>query len=219
MNQNESIKQTILNLMISNPIVSTSHVARYFTHRGSPYKRASEALLKLEREKVIEGRRRAMGTHKVWRLTKRGREEYGVTRPPTPFTSNKINHFLAITTVYQDLRRMGELKRWQVELRESFGKHKYCPDCFFVLVKEGQVYAYLCEVQESPLSSERWKKKWARTEAFFSSPEFNNASFQVIKGRVIRPKILVLSKQQESTIREGCSLPLVIAQDIRKATL
>lgn len=205
--------------MTSNPIVSTEHVARYFTHRGSPHKRASEALLKLEQQKIIEGRRRAMGEAKIWRLTKKGREEHNITRQPVSFTSNKVGHYLAIASVYQDLKRIGELKRWAVELRETFGTQKYCPDIFTVVVRGGVAKAFLIEVQESPLTSTRWGEKWAVASAFFDSEELKTASFQVVPGKIIRPQIVALSSQQPETVQGASRLPIIIAKDIKSVAL
>ena len=156
---------------------------------------------------------------KVWRLTKRGREENGDTRSPVAFSSNKVGHYLAIASVYQDLKRIGELKRWNVELREKFGTQKYCPDIFAVVVRGGAAKAFLIEVQESPLTSTRWGEKWAVASAFFNSEEFKTASFQVVAGKIIQPQIVALSSQQPETVQSSTRLPLIIAKDIKSAGL
>lgn len=216
---NQSKLQTILTLMTYNPVISTDNVTRYFADRGSPSKRASEYLHQLESQKLVEGKRRAIGEPKVWRLSKKGREQQNVNRFPVALTSNKVNHYITIANVYQDLKRMGELKIWRVELREKFGKDVYSPDAFFVLQTAKGTKAFLLEVQESPLTTKRWGEKWAVASRFFESDDFKTASFQVIKDKVIRPNVIVISSQQPETVQGESRFNFILCNDIKKATL
>lgn len=213
---------TILETLSKCPVISTDHAARYFTN-SSPGKRASEALTELSTLKLIEGKRRAIGESKVWRLSKKGREQYGVTRQPVALNSPKVNHYLAIATLYQDIQEIGKVYHWTVELREPFqiGSKKltYCPDAYCWLKTPKGTHAYFIEVQQSPITSNRWGEKWAMATSFMESDAFPVASFQTVEGRVIRPRILVISKQQPETIQGGSRLPLIITPDIKKAPL
>lgn len=219
---NEKKKLMILGIMSDCPVVSTEHIATLFQN-AQPGKRASEALLELEEEKLIEGKRRGMGQAKVWRLSKKGREVTGITRPPVPLTSNKVEHYLAIADTYLELQKLGMVKRWRVELREEFSignrKKLYCPDAFFILQVGGKAVPVLLEVQRSPLTSTRWGEKWAVASAFMDSPDYPKASFQFIENKIIKPRIVVVSTQQPETVQGGSRLPLIIVKDIKKAPL
>lgn len=215
----EQTRLTILQTLYNCPIVSTNQIAKYFNVKY-PDKRASEALLELEQEKVIEGKRRGMNESKVWRLSKKGRESMGIVKNPIPFSSNKINHYLGLVDVWQELNRIGTLKHWQVELREKFNagsKPKlYAPDAFFIIQLQHGTFAYLLELQQSPLTTLRWGEKWAVTSAFMESAEFKTATFQIIPGKIIKPRLLVLSSQQHDTIQGGSKLQLLIGKNIRE---
>lgn len=201
---------TIMEFLTRIPIVSTDQVARFFSDNGSPNKRASEALTTLEAERIIEGRRREIGKAKVWRLTKKGRDMQGITRPPTPLQSMKTDHILSIGDAYLDLLSSGKLSRWTTELRETYRignkERKYCPDAFFVF--EGK--PYLLEVQRSPLSVNRWGEKWNVATEFFDGGHYMKASFQLWEGKTIRPRIAVITDQAESQVTAGAKLPLLI---------
>lgn len=207
------------------PVVSTDHIARYFADRGSPAKRASEYLCYLESQRLLESQRRAIGQPKVWRLSKKGREQQNIDRRPVSLTSNKIPHYLALADAYQALRRRTDIKllHWAVELREPFklGSRSltYCPDAFFTVERDGKRWAYLLEVQQSPLTSNRWAEKWAMATAFFDSDAVTSASFQVAKGHVLRPAIVVLTPQQPETVQGGSKLPIIITKTIAGAPL
>lgn len=205
------------------PLVTTDQIATYYSHRGSPTKRASETLTELEDKKLVEGKRRAIGESKIWRLTKRGRDALGCKQKPVSFTSGKLGHYLALTDVYQSLSRMGTLSRWMLELREPFEignrAYTYCPDAFFVFQNEQGKKAFLLEVQTSPITSTRWGEKWAIASSFFESPVYKTASFQYVPNKIIRPRIVVISNQQPDTVQGGSKLTLIKAPSIEKAAL
>lgn len=201
--------ESILDLLTKVPVIDTTQAARLTCKdNDSPNKRASELLLQLENQKMIEGRRREIGKTKVWRLTKKGRDQFKITRPPVPLSSGKIDHVLAIGDAYLDLIETGKLlpHRWLYELREPMGKRKYCADAFFV--HDGK--PYLLEVQRSPISSKRWAEKWAIASEFFDNDHLTKASFQFWKPRIVKPRIMVLSAQEPDTIRAGTRLDLLI---------
>lgn len=213
-----------LKLISNNMIWTTDHIAKYYDHRGSPGKRASAEMKVWESWKLIEGKRRAIGESKVWRLTKKGREMFHVKHRPIPFTSAKLNHYLSITSVWQDLTSMGALKHWSIELREPFmmGSRKavYSPDAFFVIQTSKGTRAYLLEVQDSPITSLRWGEKWSIASSFFESPEYKTSSLQIIPGKILSPpRIIALSSQQPDTIQSGSRLPLIISKEIKSAPI
>jgi hypothetical protein len=212
----------ILHLMANCPIVSTDNVARYFLDRGSPSKRASEHLNFLLSERLIDGHSRALqkGKSKVWRLSKKGREKMNVTSRAIPLNSNKVDHYVSIANLYQDLKRRGELRKWIVELREDCGKSKYCPDAFAAIKTENGTRAYLFELQLSPLPSTRWAEKWTIAQTFFENPDYlKAASFQFVEGRIIKPNIIVLSSQQPETVRGETRIQITIAKDLKQVVL
>lgn len=206
-------------------MISTNHAALYFQDSGSPTKRASAHLRLLEDQKVIEGRSRAIGLPKVWRLTKRGREQLGVTARPISFTSGKMEHWLSITSDYIELSRMGDLTKWEVEPRYKFkvGNKEmiYSPDAYFTFRYNGKRYAYFLEHQYSPITSKRWAEKWAVFSQFKDSPDFIKASFQTSadKGIRITPRIMVISSQLPETVQGGSNLKLYLAKDIKSISL
>jgi len=225
---NKERKQTILTIFANCPVVATNQIAKYFTN-AQPDKRASECLRDLEDEKLIEGYHRGIaGQCKVWRLSKRGRDLAGLQRSPVPLNSNKIDHYLSLTDIWQQLTTAGKLIRWRVELREPFGdKKKYCADAFAAYRSSSGTALYMIESQLSPLTTKRWSEKWALASAFMDSDAFKTASFQDLKTSkgeaiTIKPqqiKILVLSNQQPDTIGAGTRLPLIIARDIKTAPI
>lgn len=198
------------------PVISTDQIARFFKDYRSPSKRASEMLCQLEREKLIEGRSREIGKTKVWRLSKKGREELEVKRYPTALNSMGINHLLAIGNIYLELNRTGELATFETELREEYkagGKlRKYCPDAFFAFRKKG----YLLELQLSPLSATKWGEKWSVVTSFFNGGYNNKASWQQYSNKPFTPNILVVTQQPKEIVTTGCKMPLIVMKDIRE---
>ena len=132
-------------------------------------------------------------------------------RPPIPLTGFKVEHHLAITSCYVALVQTGKCTKFVPELREKYGDNKtYAPDAFFVYDKK----AYLLEVQRSPLSVERWAKKWAVASDFFDGNHHTKASFQYWAGKIIRPTIVVITSQPAENVQAGSRLPLSIRPKI-----
>ena len=195
-------------------LATTDHIAAlFFPTHGSPSKRASEHLKELEVMKLLEGYRGELSKPKVWRLAKRGRQLLlGETaKPPAPLTGFKVEHHLSITSCYVSLVQSGKCTKFVPELREKYGDNKiYAPDAFFVYDKK----AYLLEVQRSPLSVERWAKKWAVASDFFDGNHHTKASFQYWAGKIIRPTIVVITSQPAENVQAGSRLPLSIRPKI-----
>jgi hypothetical protein len=180
----------------------------------------------LEDEKLIEGKSRAIGLPKVWRLTKRGREKMAVTSKPVSFTSGKIEHWLSIANDWVALSRMGVLEKWTVEPRYPFKVDKkelvYAPDAYFWFrVNGGKRRAYFLEHQDSPLTAKRWAEKWAVLSHFRDSPAYHKAAFQVSldQGVTIKPHVIVISSQQPETVQGGSNLKLFLARDVKNLQL
>lgn len=195
-----------------------------FRSSGSPAKRASEHLRMLEDEKLIEGKSRAIGLPKVWRLTKRGRDRMGVTARPVSFTSGKIEHWLSIMDDFMVLTKIGAVTKWAVEPRYPFksgGKsYIYSPDAYFWIKIDGKNRAYFLEHQDSPLTSKRWAEKWGIFRKFNESPDFNTAAFQILKDKPFHPRVIVISTQQLDTIKSGAeSMEMIIAKDVKSLKL
>lgn len=223
---NPSRMAQILTMFTSCPIVSTDQVARLFTN-AQPDKRASAALVELEQDGLVEGRRREMGKPKVWRLTRAGHRKMAAPFAREPLTSRKLEHWLALADMWVTLRAAGELLRWRVELREVYGGGVYCPDAFYALRMPGGTQLRFLEVQLTEQTSDRWARKWAVASGFFDSPAFAKGSFQTFLGRDNKPvtikadqvKIVVVSKQQPDTITAGTRLPLILSRDVKNAPL
>lgn len=170
----------------------------------------------MEKEKLIEGKRREIGKSKVWRLSKEGRELTGAAKVPLPFSSPKVEHVLAIGDVYQALVSTGRLLAFHYEPKDEFNAGRrlvYSPDAFYALRGGG---AALLEVQRSPMSSTRWAAKWAIASAYFEGGHYKGASWQPGKLPII-PRIVVLSSQEEETIKAGSMLNITIARTIEEA--
>lgn len=217
-------REIILTLAREVPLFSTEQAARLFMNNGSPSKRASELLTKLEKEKLLESRRREIGKTKLWRLSKIGREFLKVNRAPLAFTSQKVEHVLGIAEIFLSLFLSGRLRVFKYEPKDEFNAGKkmiYSPDAFFVLLpervergagKEGGTF--LLEYQKSPISSSVWAKKWAIAGAFFDGGFYKGASWQPPGNVKVKPRIVVISKQQKETITAGSVLPLLINESI-----
>lgn len=205
-------KPILLEHLTNCPVVSTDQLAKWYDN-ASPLKRASEHLCELAKQKLIEGRRREIGKTKVWRLANKGRKLQEVKRHPVPLNSMKIDHYLAISDVWQELRQSDKFatNRWLVELRERMeGKDVYAPDAFFVY--KGK--PYLLEVQRTKISSERWGEKWAKASRFFDEGHYKKASFQFWEGKTIRPEVVVISTQNPTTIQAGTRFQFLLYKSI-----
>jgi hypothetical protein len=127
-----------------------------------------------------------------------------------PFNSPKVEHVLAIGDLFQELLSSGRLKYFAYEPKDEFNvgrKMTYAPDAFFALDRGG---SYLLELQRSNLSTNRWALKWAIASAFFDGNFYKSASWQVAGKIILKPKILVITKQSQEVVRAGSSLPLLI---------
>lgn len=193
MNKEEN-KNRILKLLTIVPMISTSQAATFFSDAGSPNKRASELLKRMETDGLIEGRRR-LDKPKVWRLSKRGREAQHIAKRPVPFTSRKIDHHLAVGDVLLHLRTYGKLTRFDVEPQFDAGATKYYPDAYFVFNDR----AYLLEVQTSPMSSTQWDCKW----------QVARNSLKKVRWEKDPVKIITISRQQKGTVG-GKGLPVLV---------
>lgn len=216
------MRDEILRLGATVPLFTTVQVARYFSTSGSPSKRASEALKTLEKEKLIEGRRREIGKSKVWRLTVAGRKLLGVEKVGLPFTCQKVEHVLSIADIFQDLEETGRLLHFQYEPKDEFHAGRrmiYAPDAFFILRrKTGGADFYLLECQRSRISAGAWANKWAIASAYFEGDYYREASWQVVKdkGKIIKPQIVAVSSQEPENIKGGSSLNLTIVKKIEE---
>jgi hypothetical protein len=193
--------------------MDTHQIASFFRFDRSPQKRASQILVELSRENLVEGRSRAIGETKVWRLTKKGREIKGVTRRPVPL-SKRLDHWLAIGDVYCTLKQSGGLRYFIPELREPIpGTRKvYCGDAFV----EWREKRFLLEVQMSPLSTDRWKEKWMVLTEWARRGGLRQASFQRFYKETITPAIVVVTQQSKEVVSGGMDLPLKIVRDIKE---
>lgn len=138
---------------------------------------------------------------------------------PLPLNSLKIEHSLAIADVWLTLVKTGNLQYFKYEPIDPFttaGRQKvYAPDSFFIYKNK----AYVLEVQLSPLSTIRWGEKWAIATAFFDEGHYKKATWQVVKGHLIRPEILVISQQSDDVIQGGSRLNISIYRDIKDLAL
>lgn len=208
-------KKAILQTLSTVRIGTTKQISRFFTN-AQPEKRASETLLDLQGEKLVEGKCIQIGLPKVWRLTKKGRDFMGCSFAPVPFNSPKIPHYIEIGNVYLDCLHLGELLHFTPECREPFilyGQEKeYCPDIF--MIWKGR--AYCIEVQLTPISSTRWGEKWKVAETFFGEGHFKRASWQKSPTKIIKPRLVVLTKQRPETVTRLSSLPVIVTDHIAK---
>lgn len=182
-----------------------------------PQKRASETMIGLQDDKLIEGQIRSIGNTKLWRLTKKGRELMVVEWKPKSFTHTTIDHILGIGNILFDLQQIGEVVDFKFELREPFlhkGKdHKFWSDAFFGF--NGK--AYLLEYQRTPLTSQRWAEKWENYNRYLGSTAFHKAFWnQHARGQYILPMTVVVTTQQPDTVKTGCKFPIKVVRNIKE---
>jgi hypothetical protein len=199
----------ILTTLKTTQIATTPQLEVFFKDYGSPKKRCSEVLNELEEEKWIEGQKnRPLGRAKAWRLAKKGRDHFNITKRSIPFNSRKIEHQLKITECFLELWTKGGLKIFQTEFRADFeyeGENKkYAPDGLFYMNDS----AYALEVQKSPLSQARWQKKWDVVEEFYEK----HGSIKVGNYNVKYPTIIVLTNQRSEIVRADSKLNLILIQ-------
>lgn len=206
-------KQQLLMHLSVLPIASGKQLECFFTEYQYPEKRVSMCLRELEVEGLVEGKARPIGESKVWRLSKKGREWMDVKKPPVPLSERKVEHYLAIASVYLHLQFSPLLQFFEVEPRFPFVSRAneekvYAPDAIFIWKDE----VYALEVQRSPLSSKGWAEKWKVAEGFYTT-----ALPCVYEGRDMSrdTPIITLSEQTHSVIKQT-ELPLIIADGIEE---
>ncbi len=178
-------------------IANTEQVGRlFFADRGSPSKRASEALSELAKEKLVEGEIIKLGEPKLWRLTKKAKDSKGIEKKAVPFHTAKINHWLAITDLYIEISKVEKPLIFIPEYREVIENKKiFSPDVWMVWRKK----PYFVEVQRTPIRSKAWQEKWRIYEHVYS--RLSERAFQPKPpAKPVKPKILVVTKQQKETI-------------------
>lgn len=187
-------KQALLQALTIHPVISTRQASLFFRDYAHPTKRASEALTALAKKKLVEGRRRAIGEDKVWRLTKQGRTLQNTARYPTPLNSRHIPHKLAVVDFWLWLLDKGNLTHFETEPRYPIGASRaYCPDAYFI----NQNKEYFLEVQRTPITSERWREKWKLANEYFRQ---NDLSI----------KVIVITNQTHKTVKTGCHIDIHI---------
>lgn len=192
-------RNQILSFLSRVPIGSTDQFAHFFKDCSQPLKRVSQCLVELEKEKLIEGRRRREKT-KVWRLTSQYKKQIGLKKRGRPLTLKDLDHTLAIGDMYIQLFLNGRLDYFIAEPREDVFLRgtdaKFMPDAFFVYDKK----PYLLEIQRSPLSKIKWSIKWEYVQAFLQNG-MEGSSFA--KHLTREPEIVVLSNQKFEDVMFG----------------
>jgi hypothetical protein len=157
--------------MTMTPIISTCQVSKLFEEYSSPLVRASEFMAQLERDGLIVGKRREMesGKYKVWRLSKKAKDDLGIKQYPVRFNTTKVDHFLALTDVMIGLAQLGKLRHFEVELREEVKDSRiserivFAPDIFCIWNSK----PYIIEVQRYKVTQKYWSGKWDNYYKFF----------------------------------------------------
>lgn len=178
-------------------LASTEQIARaHFGHAGSTSKRASEVLHDLEMRKQVEGESIGFGKPKVWRLTKRARDQMGITWRPPVLVSRKTAHWLALTDCYLALAVTEAPQIWVPEYRESIEDGlMFAPDAWCVWRRKPLFF----EVQLTDLTTDGWRQKWKRYECYYQRLA-HRAIQPKPPARPVKPVIAVVSRQQNSTI-------------------
>ncbi len=178
-------------------IANTEQIGRlFFADRGSPDKRASEALCALAKEKLVEGEIIRMGEPKLWRLTKKAKDLKGIEQRGIPFNTIKTVHWQSITDLYIRLSNIERPLFFIPEYREVIdNKRTFSPDAWLVWRKR----PFFAEVQLTAMPSTRWKDKWNSYELFYSN--LNKRAFQPKPpARPVKPQVLVVTRQTDVTI-------------------
>lgn len=209
MNSQKTMKEVkihVLRWLTEIPLISTKEVALFFAGRyQNPEKRASELLLSLEKDRVIQGVRLKINQSKLWRLTHHAKIAFGARYRTLSFTSPKTEHALLIGHFWKIFYLRSLVAK---DLSFSFfyepmfvlDEHTlYCPDAHVIWNTGGQVRNCFLEVQKTPLSQERWGKKWYVAERFFSSQT--------------KQPIIVLSNSPTSIVQSGSKLPIFVCKD------
>lgn len=204
----EKNKENILLNFLALRVMSTYQVGRVnFRGIGSPWKRASKALLELEEAGLIEGMpNRPLQSPKLWRLSNVGRKLLGVDYDPPRFSSARIWHMARISDVYLDICDIdGKPRTFDVELREKEFTFKgertrYTPDAFFGF--RGRPYLLELQTEKSPLSAKRWGLKLEKAHHFLTH-HLADATWQKYgSGRLILPQVLIITEQSVEKVLE-----------------
>ena len=212
---NESILNELMVCLSELPFISTQQAASFFPNLKWSQKEASRYLRELESRKLVEGYDRKLGESKIWRMTLKGKKEYGLDQRALPFTVRNIEHHLGLGECYFDLKDMGGT--WvKGELREVFvnreGKQrKYCPDAFFIYEKQ----PFFLEFQRSYLSRVNWSKKWEIANEFFSEGHHRFSSVSTYLPEKEIP-IVVVTSQSFDVVNAGARVPLIVLTQLKE---
>ncbi len=112
--------------------------------------------------------------------------------------SAKLRHFLAIVDAYLEMRRLGGLRRFNVE--PKYGKGLAEPDAFAIW----RGSPFFIEVQRTAYSPRQIADKVARYEALRNSGIIEKEAWQP-KGKTVMPAVIILSEKryaiESSTVR------------------
>jgi hypothetical protein len=203
------IENNIILLAKNCRIFSTDHVARWFPNHSRPNQKALEYIKPLVKDKILESNDHQGFESKLFRLSKKGREQFGANYHPVPFGNSKVPHWLLITHTYLD---MLEIERPMIFLPEQrLNETRFNPDIFAVWLGR----AFWIEVQKSPLTSKRWAMKWDRYNEYIQSGAYKTENWQP-KTHVVRPRIVAISKQMPETIITGSDYEIDIVENIKE---
>lgn len=121
--------------------------------------------------------------------------------------SAKLRHFLAIADVYLNMRRLGGLRRFNVE--PKYGKGLAEPDAFAIW----RGSPFFIEVQRSVYSEKQIADKVARYEALRSSGIIEKEAWQP-KGKTVMPAVIILTAKRYAI--ESCTVRFVQVASLRE---
>jgi hypothetical protein len=208
------IDRMIIELATHCRIFSTDHVARWLNGYSRPNKKALTFIQPLVNQKILETKEKVQGKPRgfephIFRLTKIGREQRGVTYHPVPLSNNrKIYHWLMFGHLYMDMWEIEKPKLFLLEQRLNDGK--FSPDIFAIW--KGR--ALWIEVQKSPLTSKQWAKKWDRYNDYIRSGLYRSEPWN--REGNVKPRIVAISKQMPETILSGNDYPVDIVENIKE---
>jgi len=134
----------------------------HFSHTNHPIKNTNDVLKRMRRDGHID----ANVTVQPY--------IYFPTDSAMKRNSQKIDHFLAIVSVYRELRRKGAIKIFEVE--PKFGsKGTVEPDVFTVITIGGTPIPMFIEVQNSIYTQKTMQEKIDRYESYFRSNEWRES--------------------------------------------
>jgi hypothetical protein len=114
--------------------------------------------------------------------------------------SKNYDHHLAIAGIYFGMLPDHFLFEPQEDFKHVGADYVWNPDCIFVHQKK----VYVAEIQLTPISSARWKKKWNIFNLYFDNKYFHNAQFQKwANGKIILPQFLCFTNQNPEIVKQG----------------